>query len=133
MPNTSQSASYPPFQQIEFGPYTLQDRIGLGGTAEIFLATTEGIEGIEKRLAIKKILPVLSNDERFVRMLVEEAKLLEALRHLRLRALSALDSGCAPTFGVQPYVRPANLARHGFMAFLRQLEHSRIRLHQLAI
>ncbi len=64
-----------------FGDYILHDRIGAGGMAEIFLATATGIEGFEKRVVIKRILPSLSDDEQFVRMFIEEAKLCVALRH----------------------------------------------------
>jgi serine/threonine protein kinase len=70
-----------PFQRTEFGDYVLHDRIGAGGMAEIFLATSRGIEGFEKRLVIKRILPTFSGDKQFVRMFVEEAKLCVALRH----------------------------------------------------
>ena len=69
------------FSPTVFGDYVLQDRIGAGGMAEIFLATAQGIEGFEKRLVIKRILPTLSDDEQFVRMFIEEAKLCVALRH----------------------------------------------------
>jgi hypothetical protein len=65
----------------EFGDYVLRERIGAGGMAEIFLASQQGIEGFEKRLVIKRILPTLSDDEQFVRMFIEEAKLCVALRH----------------------------------------------------
>ncbi|MEQ9499796.1 MAG: protein kinase [Deltaproteobacteria bacterium] len=69
------------FEPQTFGDYVLHDRIGAGGMAEIFLATARGIEGFEKRLVIKRILPTLSDDEQFVRMFIEEAKLCVALRH----------------------------------------------------
>ena len=69
------------FQRTEFGNYTLYDRIGAGGMAEIFLATQHAIEGFEKRLVIKRILPTLSDDQQFVRMFIEEAKLCVSLRH----------------------------------------------------
>ena len=71
----------PRFQPVEYGEYFLQDRIGSGGMAEIFLATARGIEGFEKRLVIKRILPTLNDDEQFVRMFIEEAKLCVALKH----------------------------------------------------
>ena len=69
------------FKPTSFGEYLLQDRIGAGGMAEIFLATAQGIEGFEKLLVIKRILPTLSDDEQFVRMFVEEAKLCVSLHH----------------------------------------------------
>lgn len=68
-------------EPVQFGDYLLYDRIGIGGMAEIFLASSQGIEGFEKRLVIKRILPNLSNDDQFVRMFVEEAKLCASLRH----------------------------------------------------
>lgn len=71
----------PQFEPTRYGEYVLQDRIGSGGMAEIFLATSQGIEGFEKRLVIKRILPTLSDDEQFVRMFIEEAKLCVALKH----------------------------------------------------
>ncbi|MCK6546045.1 protein kinase, partial [Myxococcota bacterium] len=70
-----------PFQRTEFGEYVLHDRIGAGGMAEIFLATSEGIAGFERRLVIKRILPTFSGDDQFVRMFIEEAKLCEDLKH----------------------------------------------------
>lgn len=69
------------FQRTAFGEYILHDRIGAGGMAEIFLATAQGIEGFEKRLVIKRILPTFTGDDQFVRMFIEEAKLCVALRH----------------------------------------------------
>ena len=68
-------------QGVEFGDYTLLGRIGLGGMAEIFLAASQGIQGFQKQLVIKRILPNLSEDEEFVRMFIEEAKLCVALHH----------------------------------------------------
>lgn len=64
-----------------FGDYLLHERIGSGGMAEIFLATSPTTEAANQRLAIKRILPTYSDDEQFVRMLVEEAKLCADLRH----------------------------------------------------
>ena len=38
---------------VTFGKYTLLERIAVGGMAEVFLAVQTGLEGFEKRLAIK--------------------------------------------------------------------------------
>ena len=68
-------------QTRDFGNYLLHERIGAGGMAEIFLATAPGIEGFDKQLVIKKILPSLSGDDQFVKMFIEEARLCVFLRH----------------------------------------------------
>jgi serine/threonine protein kinase len=60
--------------------YELLERIGVGGMAEVFRGRATAVGGFEKPVAIKKILPHLSQDDRFVRMLIAEAKLLSYLR-----------------------------------------------------
>jgi len=66
---------------IIFGPYILLEKIATGGMAELFKAKKKGVEGFEKTLAIKKILPHLSDNEEFVKMFIDEAKLAAHLTH----------------------------------------------------
>lgn len=62
-------------QPVRFGKYVLLDRISIGGMAEVFKAKLEGVEGFEKILAIKRILPALVKDKEFIEMFVDEAKI----------------------------------------------------------
>ncbi|HVT43153.1 MAG TPA: TonB family protein [Thermoanaerobaculia bacterium] len=64
-----------------FGQYVLLDRIATGGMAEVWKARMRGVEGFQKIVAIKKILPHLSDNEEFVTMFVDEAKLAAQLNH----------------------------------------------------
>jgi hypothetical protein len=61
--------------------YELLERIGAGGMAEIFRGKAVAAGGFEKPVAIKRILPHLSQDQRFVELLIAEAKILSQLRH----------------------------------------------------
>jgi len=61
--------------------YELLERIGAGGMAEIFRGKAVAAGGFEKPVAIKRILPHLSQDGRFVELLIAEAKILSQLRH----------------------------------------------------
>jgi hypothetical protein len=61
--------------------YELLDRIGVGGMAEIFRGKAVAAGGFEKPVAIKRILPHLSADPRFVELLIAEAKVLSLLKH----------------------------------------------------
>ncbi len=63
------------------GPYYLVKLIAIGGMAEIYLATTKGVAGFEKQLALKVIHPDYADDQRFVQMLVDEAKITVKLNH----------------------------------------------------
>ena len=64
-----------------YGPYQLIDRIAVGGMAEVFKAKRSGAAGFEKILAVKRILPHLSDNEEFVNMFVDEAKMVASLAH----------------------------------------------------
>lgn len=68
------------FEPEVFGRYYLVDRIAVGGMAEIFRAKTFGAGGFENTLVIKRILAHLSENEQFVRMFMDEAK-VSALLH----------------------------------------------------
>ena len=49
--------------------------------AEVYKGRVVGAEGFEKLVAIKRILPDLAEDERFVKMLLTEARIHSALSH----------------------------------------------------
>jgi serine/threonine protein kinase len=64
-----------------YGPYQLMDRVAVGGMAEVFKAKRSGVEGFEKVVAVKRILPHLSDNKEFVDMFVNEAKMVAGLTH----------------------------------------------------
>jgi len=68
----------------EFGPYELVEQIAVGGMAEIHLAKTAGIAGFEKYVALKMIHPNFSQDQHFIEMLIDEAKISVQLQHANI-------------------------------------------------
>src|SRR5713101_6796096 len=68
-------------QAIPFGKYLLLERISVGGMAEVFKSKSFGVEGFEKILAIKKILPSMAEDADFIQMFIDEAKICGQLNH----------------------------------------------------
>ena len=64
-----------------FGQYEILERIASGGMAELFRARRSGVEGFQKIVAIKKILPHIAGDEEFIKMFADEAKLAAQLSH----------------------------------------------------
>ena len=75
-----------------FGPYTLMRRLAVGGMAEVYVAKARGIGGFEKLVALKVIHPRYSEDDHFVTMLVDEAKLSVLLNHVNIA--QTFDLGC---------------------------------------
>ncbi len=65
----------------QLGRYLLLYKLATGGMAEIFLAKTSGIEGFEKIVVLKRILPHLSANELFVSMFLDEARVAANLEH----------------------------------------------------
>jgi TonB family protein len=64
-----------------FGQYRLLERIAVGGMAEVWKARMRGVEGFQKTVAIKKILPHMTDNAEFVGMFIDEAKLAAQLSH----------------------------------------------------
>lgn len=69
------------FQPSDFGRYRLEERLAVGGMAEIFRAKSFGVHGFEKTLVIKRILPRLSEDAEFVELFIDEARVMTRLNH----------------------------------------------------
>jgi serine/threonine protein kinase len=69
---------------IPYGKYYLLDRINVGGMAEVFKAKAYGVEGFEKLVAIKRILPNIAEDEEFITMFIDEAKIAVQLNHANI-------------------------------------------------
>ncbi len=63
------------------GRYRLVSRVAVGGTAEVFVAVAEGIEGFEKRVVVKRLLPQLARDPEIRAMFLDEARLQARLQH----------------------------------------------------
>jgi eukaryotic-like serine/threonine-protein kinase len=99
-----------------FGRYRLMEQIGRGGMAEVFKAKSFGVEGFEKVLVIKRIVPELAVHEQFVDMFVREAKLAVLLSHANivqvfdLGRIDADDSAQPSYFIAMEYVPGLDLA-----------------------
>ena len=67
-----------------FGRYKLLEPLGRGGVSEVYKAKSFGVEGFEKILVIKRILPHLASNQAFIDMFVHEAKLAVRLSHANI-------------------------------------------------
>jgi serine/threonine protein kinase/CRP-like cAMP-binding protein len=64
-----------------FGKFDLEQRIATGGMAEIYLARSSALSGVDNVFVIKRILPNLSADEYFINMFIDEARICVDLNH----------------------------------------------------
>jgi tetratricopeptide (TPR) repeat protein len=78
---------------IVFGKYQLLELLAQGGMGEVWKARSHGVEGFEKVLVIKRVLPALSQVGRFVEMFIAEAKIAVTLTHANI--VQVFDLGIA--------------------------------------
>jgi len=113
---------------LKFGKYLLTRRIAVGGMAEVFKAKLIGIKGFEKTLALKRILPEFSEDDEFVQMFVDEARISSSLHHGNI--VQVFDFGQVDKYHymAMEFVDGPNLKN----LIYRSLRHRRKISHELA-
>ncbi len=105
-----------------FGKYQLLELLGRGGMAEVFKAKSYGVEGFEKLLVIKRILPNFTNNARFVELLINEAKIAVSLNHANIVQVFDLGKVVDSYYIAMEYVQGLDLAN--MLKLCRRLHHS---------
>ena len=67
--------------ESHLGRYTVLAHLASGGMADVLLARTDGIEGFQRHVVLKRIRPEYARDERFIKMFLHEARLVADLHH----------------------------------------------------
>lgn len=93
-----------------FGPYTIRERLGAGGMATVHRATLEIGGGLVREVALKRLLPQLASDRRFIDDFVREAKLAAQLQHPNIVRILELGQIDATYFIAMELVAGASLA-----------------------
>jgi len=92
--------------------YQIIERLDAGGMAEVFKANAVSMEGFEKLVAIKKVLPGLTEDDRFLRMFLDEARLSLFLNHANIVQVFDIGTGAdGAYFIVMQFIDGANLKK----------------------
>ncbi|CAM2005254.1 protein kinase domain-containing protein [Acanthopleuribacter pedis] len=89
--------------------YQLLSKIASGGMAEVWKAKLVGEKGFEKIVAIKKILPHLSDNEEFISMFIDEARVAANLTHPNIAQIYELGKMDDSFFIAMEYVAGHNL------------------------
>ncbi|NLY95464.1 MAG: serine/threonine protein kinase [Myxococcales bacterium] len=91
--------------------YNVIERLAAGGMAEVFIAEQTNVKGFKKRVAIKRVLPHLGENESFIGMFLDEARLGARLQHANI--VSVLDIGASDNtyFIVMEYVDGCDLKK----------------------
>src|SRR4051812_19764525 len=120
MPPGSAAGSVVPANARSFGKYSLIVKLATGGMAEIFLARLVGVAGFEKNVVIKRILPHLADDEQFVNMFLDEARIAARISHPNVCQVYELGEVDGQYFIAMEYLEGAT-----FTALVRKLARDR--------
>ncbi len=91
--------------------------IARGGMGSVYEALQLGTGGFSKRVAVKTLLPRLSEDNRFVAMFMDEARLVADLVHENIVQIYQLERNRDGYFIVMEFVQGVSL--HDFIEFHR--------------
>ena len=89
--------------------YRVLEKLEAGGMAEVFRAESEGLEGFSKQVAIKRVLPHLSEKTKFIAMFLDEARLSAQLSHSNVVQVFDIGRGDNTFFIVMEFVDGVNL------------------------
>jgi serine/threonine protein kinase len=98
------TTTQPKRQPIPFGKYLLLDRINIGGMAEVWRGKQFGASGFERLVAIKRILPNIAEDEEFISMFIDEAKICVQLTHANIASIYELGHISSSYFISMEYI-----------------------------
>jgi eukaryotic-like serine/threonine-protein kinase len=95
----------------KLGKYEVIRQIAVGGMAELYLARTVGMEGFEKLVCVKRILPQYANNPSFVNMFLNEARLAATLHHPNIAQVYDIGQEQGEYFFAMEYVHGEDLGR----------------------
>jgi serine/threonine protein kinase len=100
--------------------YQIVERIAAGGMAEVYRGESAGIEGFRKKVAIKRVLPKLSQNREFIHMFLDEARLCAYLSHSKCVQVFDIGQAAGAHFIVMEFVDGADL--QGVLEYLQRHE-----------
>ena len=94
-----------------FGRYELLKRIAAGGMGEVYLARQAGLEGFEKLLVVKVLLPNLAEDREFTEMFLDEARIAARLDHPNIGQIYDMGEVDGSYYIAMEYIRGDDVVR----------------------
>ena len=94
-----------------FGRYELLKRLAGGGMGEVYLARQSGLDGFQKLLVIKTLLPHLGEEEEFITMFKDEARVTAQLIHPNICQVFEFDQVGGVYYMCMEYLRGEDLRR----------------------
>ena len=94
-----------------YGRYVVYEEFASGGMATVHLGRMVGPTAFALTVAVKRLRPALADDERFVRMFVDEARLASRIRHPNVVPTLDIVEERGEILIVMEYVQGESLSR----------------------
>ena len=91
--------------------YRVIKRLEAGGMAEVYLGEAVSVQGFKKKVAIKRVLPHLAQNESFIEMFLDEARLSARLNHANIVSVFDISKREDTYFLIMEFVDGVNLKR----------------------
>ena len=91
--------------------YRVIKRLEAGGMAEVYLGEAVSVQGFRKKVAIKRVLPHLAQNQSFIEMFLDEARLSARLDHANIVSVFDISKREDTYFLIMEFVDGVNLKR----------------------
>src|SRR5438105_2933408 len=91
------------------GRYRILRQLARGGMAELFLAHSESVPGVEQVMVLKRVLPELAAQPDVAQMFLDEARVLATLHHPNIVQIHEVAVEDGEPFLVMEYLRGEDL------------------------
>src|SRR3954470_13770502 len=91
--------------------YELIGELAAGGMATVYLARLAGVGGFQRFVAIKRLHPHLANEQEFVEMFLDEARLAASIHHPNVVPILEVGTSDRGYYLVMEYIEGDTLAR----------------------
>ncbi|MEZ4223503.1 MAG: serine/threonine-protein kinase [Polyangiaceae bacterium] len=96
--------------EFKVGRFEVVGHLASGGMAEVLLGHLRGPSGFEKPVVLKRVLPHLAKQPRFVDMFLDEARLVAQIRHPNVVQVQELTHEGEDLFIVMEYLEGESVA-----------------------
>ena len=93
------------------GRYVMLKHLASGGMADVLLGRTDGIEGFERHVVLKRIRPEHAKDQRFIQMFLDEARVAAGLHHTNIVQVHDIGEAAGEYFIAMEYVHGEDTRR----------------------
>ncbi|MFT3840292.1 MAG: protein kinase [Myxococcaceae bacterium] len=97
------------YRGLKVGKYEVLTQLSAGGMAELFLCFTKGPGGFRKYVVVKRILPDAKENDHFVKMFLDEARITAAFNHPNVGQVYDLDSDEEGPYLAMEFIAGQNL------------------------